>query len=1307
MSLPVTAVYNELRSSCVVEGAVYGNFSDGCVRELIISTGDRLTLWRVVEGLPLQYVTCLTFPGRIHDMAVYRPVGGLCDVLMVSFRQGLLSIFEFDKFTNSFKTVSVFSTQPVEEAKISKLRVCKRTGSSAAVQANPAVLSIVGLAGSQFSGTSTDLEIPKSLGFSVLEDFVFSDDLGYGEEVVLCCLGQVRAHCWVGRSTTAKASGAIKIFSLSMDGRVNQLWVVENLPHGVFGILSLGSSHSGFLAVSPDSVTYCCEFGESWALKVNEAEWELAESNRLLPVRSKIDWVAEEHPDDMVTEELTESRQISLDGCGYGLAADDVVSFSLMDGSFLFCHLIRNPLGEVTGMIWEDAIKEKSTSSQVIIGIPGDMEISRQLFLGSRLGDSVMYKLATSSVALPTHLASKVFSYCDETLEDKIFPVLTPTDANDALLLEMYGSLEVPGSLQTWSVDSEIDRFVGFGMIRNASSGDDGIMYLCCGGGREGAVVAIPAGGFLPTEEIVACNLPKSLDGEIIAAVLIKDSESATTHLLVSSATHSLLISILSGIKAIGVPVNKPFLAGCQLGSGALLVNKDGISLVDLTGEHREIYKFSEKAVQVSLEISRSIVYAGVRGEDGNTAVFEILENLEIRHIPVNLPAISCVGMGALGDDILLLIVVKGSLWMGRLVIEGIVDLTCLGLVGVLPPILTAMGADDPSDLHVILASAASTDFAARPVEAHPGALVLAERCQVLGLGARMVGKVACIFVAVEGRPIAVYRGFAISDSQSPAYINHRFSLDTACLLASSAPPLVGSALPTPFLHAFPEMGVCAGGMCFIGNKRNEIIGYQTKSDEVSPGLILPIKTGFCEKGVIVINKRRLRVLSFSEFSQELVEDAAPALTWDLANGGFAISRFLGVPMLSSVNTSNRCLAVAVATPEEDLVMAGATVAMSTEEDDSGMPGQDWMDQGDIVQATPQQVTSDSAIPRTRLRFEVRLLSLADMRTILGSVVLEADEHVTGLGWQNDLLFVGTSIQSTEDSAGKGRILVIKKGGESGAELLHASERKTGVSTLRIFNDMIAASLGYKFMLYQWESENNKLRGVGMVDVALHTTCVASAKNYIVAGDLLRGVQFHQYKEDEGMRSIMFLAKSTPFIPITVISIDCLSSNSADKIPSGLGIVAADDRGNIHLLSFSLEMGVILRQCMPYGLSSSVRSFTNYDQGGLLAALSNGTISRLSLLPPGDFHLATALSALLIAFLPFPGGANPRISRSAIGPEFKRQINTVLLSGGEGIEGGRILKSFLYLGVVLQAEIAERLGVGLDVLCEKIAAWCA
>ena len=1150
----------------------------------------------------------------------------------------------------------------------------------AAVQVSVDTLSMITLVDGAFN-TSFGLSVTEQLHLNCLDDFRFLTGSVYGNtEVVLGVLGQVKAHASLGRMGASRRGSVLKILSVGNSDKKGAspvtLWSVDELPHTSF---SLCEAPGGLLTVSPDSIVYSAAFGVSWAQRVNEADTELptpleVTACKLMPVRRELSFAS----DADVPE-----NPISLDGCAVAWVAPTVATFALADGSLYACNMVLDSLSTVTGFIWK---KLASTPPSQLCTARGPL-----LFLGSRLGSSSLLALTDATVTIPTHLRSRVVTFAESTTPSTTSSDgLIATNSDEADLLDMYSSLMKETDTVASADATLVDSIESFGLVRHSALLGDRLI-LSCGGAGSGAIACLKT--TFPTDELFACNLPKSMQESSAAEVFTVDGRQLLMTTSLTTRT-TLLLDVTSSIKAIAT-LPFAFFSAAALGGIASLVTPEGLVQVDLrTGGSVQITQGSLVQGSVCLVPWTESLVAATVSVDGIVAVYQI--NSSSGPVEATLPGMetaTCVGINCMHqlNDVWLSFISTAA---GCLVVRSLSDgaeIFRAPFVTVFPALLA-----QADELSASRASLSITDASAPPVEAHPAVAVFAEQSRVLSVNVQWLHATdegPTLFLSMQHRPLAVYRSFQSTTGSARfpwafKLQRHNGGIDS---LAST---------PRQFEHGW-VVGQTACVVCPRG---------QLRLHRLEGGSIwLPVSTEFCRSGFLTVNGRELTVQGISQFESTLAEDGETlvSLRYDFtAASPVAIVQQVGFfPLMTAPSAAG--IAVALASTEWDL--SAEVVLPQPVVGSVGDEGEEGMEAAAAAAASAAEVAAaagDCAVVRTRLRFELRVIKAEDLKTVLGSVTLQPDEQVTGLGWLNEdegsLLVVGTSFQVAEDAPGRGRIMVYKvKGGM--LEQLYESEKKTGVSTLTTRDGMVVSAQGYKLMWYKWEASSKSLIGCAMYDVALHTTCVGFAKNYVAAGDLLRGVQLLQFKEEEkDNHSVMLLAKTSPFVNITIVSVECLRNGSS------MSVLAVDDRGNLHLISY--EVALVLRQSTPMLLNSVVRNLTGVASSdgtakSVLAALTNGSVQEVKLLDSQAFHLAASLSSLMISMVSYHAGLNPRLSHAASGPQYKKEINAMLMSGGHAIETGKIARDFLFLSTPLQAEIAERLQQSIDGLGESISRW--
>jgi cleavage and polyadenylation specificity factor subunit 1 len=267
--------------------------------------------------------------------------------------------------------------------------------------------------------------------------------------------------------------------------------------------------------------------------------------------------------------------------------------------------------------------------------------------------------------------------------------------------------------------------------------------------------------------------------------------------------------------------------------------------------------------------------------------------------------------------------------------------------------------------------------------------------------------------------------------------------------------------------------------------------------------------------------------------------------------------------------------------------------------------------------------------------------------------------------------------------------------------------KRAAVTVVKTWKGCVAVGLGHRLMMYQWDGIAGRLRGVGMIDLGLQITSLSFLKNFIIAGDILRGVYLLRYKEDPVMdvhmnvismaASVQQLAKTFPFQDFAAIKVESIRNTGS------VGIVSLDVFGNIDLEIFSpVNFGQYLRHSVPFNVPCKTVAIlpvhTSPQDKALLLGSASGSLSHLIPVTESEHHLASSLVGLMIALLPQPGGVNARLHRVSIGRE-------TLPNSLQAIESVDCLVDFLYLATPLQAEIANRMKQPIDVLMRTVARW--
>ncbi|KAF4655021.1 Cleavage and polyadenylation specificity factor subunit 1 [Perkinsus chesapeaki] len=393
-------------------------------------------------------------------------------------------------------------------------------------------------------------------------------------------------------------------------------------------------------------------------------------------------------------------------------------------------------------------------------------------------------------------------------------------------------------------------------------------------------------------------------------------------------------------------------------------------------------------------------------------------------------------------------------------------------------------------------------------------------------------------------------------------------------------------------------------------------------------------------------------------------------------------------------------------------------------------------------------------VVRMRDRYQLRVVSRADMRTVLAQYRMKPDEVILDATFMSDMeglpdptsvIAIGSAIQGGEDRSARGGLTLLRitalaskatsssvvaaaedgenaldeeepdvEGGgpgdidKSGCSILIHLDKRGPVTSVRPWRQHLIISIGFRIFMYKWNAKKDTLEGIAMLDtMGPSITSLCTVKNYILAGDAIRGLQFTRFKHNKQQHtnSISYLAKThySQTLPVVAVATSVRDSN--------LGLIALDAHGNIHISSFSPHFdpirgtgGDVLLHGRPFFMSSVSTCIvpSPVDMGTVLMPLSDGSIGRLLAVNPSDFTVLSRLFTHLVTMLPSPGALHPGVQRE---PVAYRQ-SQALPDEPSPVIDGEVCRKFLFLNRWIQAEIAHQIGVDdLDELCRAVATW--
>jgi len=291
-----------------------------------------------------------------------------------------------------------------------------------------------------------------------------------------------------------------------------------------------------------------------------------------------------------------------------------------------------------------------------------------------------------------------------------------------------------------------------------------------------------------------------------------------------------------------------------------------------------------------------------------------------------------------------------------------------------------------------------------------------------------------------------------------------------------------------------------------------------------------------------------------------------------------------------------------------------------------------------------------------------------------------------------------------EDLTCRGRILIFSiKDREPGVvPAVYQRSLKWPVTCLGQWKDYLVHSEGFKFYFEKWVVTN--FDKVAFHDAGMCITAMSSIKNFLVLGDIRKGIDFVQWKEeaDTQSKNIRRLARSPPSTFLTVLACDFVVKGSS------LGVVALDNVGTVHLYRYSAhsdgrEGDQILCSSATFSMGlpcrATMRLQTEPGVQSLFMASAGGELLSLKPIDEQAYRTVATLLGMLSTRLPFRCGLNPRAFRHHEGPP-------ALVPPRKNIEDAVFLRTFAFLSAPLQAAIAEKMKLPVSSLMKTVAS-CA
>lgn len=380
------------------------------------------------------------------------------------------------------------------------------------------------------------------------------------------------------------------------------------------------------------------------------------------------------------------------------------------------------------------------------------------------------------------------------------------------------------------------------------------------------------------------------------------------------------------------------------------------------------------------------------------------------------------------------------------------------------------------------------------------------------------------------------------------------------------------------------------------------------------------------------------------------------------------------------------------------------------------------VEEGDMHAATVTAVLESRAEREggTEEAHEVRLITPGSLQRSW-TLELEPGESVLALcplqvrnstnGELTPVLALGTGFLGGEDAPCRGRCLLLEVSWRKDAagavvrtgSVMHARGFKSAITAISALEGMhkgyLLMAVGSKLGVHAWNGR--ELTCIAFYDTPDYSVGLASVKNFILLGDVQKGVFFLRWKDSPSEKLLAQLAKT--FERVDFAAGDFLIDGNT------LSLLSADTLGMLHVYAFTpgaVEswMG---QKLLPRGRFHSGRTITHAARlraadaapggpmrAGVLLGTLEGALAGVAPVDEGAYAPLRALADAMQLMLPHPAGLNPRAHRAArerAGRLGKQPCPETLLDLP-------LLARFLGAPWGVQHELADRVGAPRDAL---------
>ena len=384
-----------------------------------------------------------------------------------------------------------------------------------------------------------------------------------------------------------------------------------------------------------------------------------------------------------------------------------------------------------------------------------------------------------------------------------------------------------------------------------------------------------------------------------------------------------------------------------------------------------------------------------------------------------------------------------------------------------------------------------------------------------------------------------------------------------------------------------------------------------------------------------------------------------------------------------------------------------------------------WKFNGDDKELMSEE--RDSRFPWATIdSFHVQLFSPISWEAIPGTkLTLEEYERCTGMkhlyltseglhSGEKGYIVCSTAYCYGEDVTPRGYIRIydiIEVNPEPGQPLtknkiksVYDKEQKGPITAIDAVNGFLVAAVGQKIYIFQFK--NQDLFGVAFIDSQIYIHSLATMKNFILVGDVMKSVDLLQFQKD--YRTLAVISRDPR--KLEVFSVEFIVDNTT------LGFAVTDADKNVLVYMYQPEAressgGQKLVRKADFHLGQNVNhmfrvraKITDPSAGGRLLtgwekrhvlwfATLDGALGYLLPCSEKTYRRLLMLQNVLLTTIPHAAGLNPKGFRTL------RQRRKELLNPTRGIIDGQLVFKFSDLPFMQRIEIAKKIGTkSIDIM---------